>query len=65
MSDRGTMDEHTRILQSSENDVEDNAITTNKQESWSDLKPYIRPLLASNFISVVCGINDASIVRSW
>ncbi|KAI7860296.1 major facilitator superfamily domain-containing protein [Circinella umbellata] len=55
------MDEHTRILQSSENDVEDNAITTNKQESWSDLKPYIRPLLASNFISVVCGINDASI----
>ena len=62
MSDRGTMDERTRILQSSENDVEDNTITTNKQESWSDLKPYIRPLLASNFISVVCGINDASIV---
>ena len=62
MSDRGTMDERTRILQSGENDVEDNAITTNKQESLSDLKPYIRPLLASNFISVVCGINDASIV---
>ncbi|KAI9314969.1 major facilitator superfamily domain-containing protein [Dichotomocladium elegans] len=32
-----------------------------RKETWSDLKPYVRPLLATNFISVVCGINDGSI----
>lgn len=36
--------------------------TGKKQESWSDLKPFIRPLVAINFLSIVCGLNDGSIV---
>ncbi|CDS02943.1 hypothetical protein LRAMOSA00345 [Lichtheimia ramosa] len=35
--------------------------TGKKQESWSDLKPFIRPLVAINFLSIVCGLNDGSI----
>lgn len=36
--------------------------TGKKQESWSDLKPFIRPLIAINFLGIVCGLNDGSIV---
>lgn len=36
--------------------------TGKKQESWSDLKPFIRPLVAINFLAIVCGLNDGSIV---
>ncbi|KAI9490458.1 major facilitator superfamily domain-containing protein [Zychaea mexicana] len=61
MDDRDTADEHTRFLPNNDCDEENNSGATNKQESWSDLKPYIRPLLAANFISVVCGLNDGSI----
>ncbi|KAI9314968.1 major facilitator superfamily domain-containing protein [Dichotomocladium elegans] len=32
-----------------------------RKDTWHDLKPYIRPLLATNFISIVCGINDGCI----
>ncbi|KAI9269146.1 major facilitator superfamily domain-containing protein [Phascolomyces articulosus] len=63
MDNRDAADERTGFLQNNDHDVEDNvtSITTNKQESWSDLKPYIRPLIATNFISICCGINDAAI----
>ncbi|KAI8143553.1 major facilitator superfamily domain-containing protein [Fennellomyces sp. T-0311] len=54
-----TANERTRFLDNENSDAEE--VSTNKQETWSDLKPYVRPLLASNFISVVCGLNDGSI----
>ncbi|KAI8143552.1 major facilitator superfamily domain-containing protein [Fennellomyces sp. T-0311] len=56
---RETANERTRFLDNENSDAEE--VSTNKQETWSDLKPYVRPLLASNVISVVCGLNDGSI----
>ena len=58
--DYGTVNERTRILDNESSDGDE--ASTNKQETWSDVKPYIRPLVACNFISVVCGLNDGSIV---
>lgn len=36
--------------------------SSRRAETWSDLKPYVKCLLAANFISIICGINDGSLV---
>lgn len=42
-------------------DNHDGSQEIKREESLSDLKPYIKPLMASFFISLVAGLNDGSI----
>ncbi|ORY94390.1 major facilitator superfamily domain-containing protein [Syncephalastrum racemosum] len=35
--------------------------SSRRAETWSDLKPYVKCLIAANFISIICGINDGSL----
>ncbi|KAI8334251.1 major facilitator superfamily domain-containing protein [Chlamydoabsidia padenii] len=44
-------DESTHLLESSQT----------AQVKWKDLKPYIRPLIASNFIAMFAGLNDGNL----
>lgn len=53
-------DSPERALLLPENERQPQAVP--KKETFADLKPYIRPLIATNFISVICGLNDGSIV---
>jgi hypothetical protein len=48
------VDERTRLLESSQSIETDNS-------TWKDLKPYIRPLVAANFIALTAGVNDGNL----
>lgn len=52
--------ERTRLLSSIEQQEEQGP--KEHHATWAALKPFVRPLLAANFISIVCGLNDGSIV---
>ncbi|ORZ04897.1 major facilitator superfamily domain-containing protein [Absidia repens] len=45
-------DESTALLDSS---------STRCGDTWKDLQPYIRPLVASNFIALIAGLNDGNL----
>lgn len=47
-------DERTRLLESSLSAETDDS-------TWKDLKPYIRPLVAANFIALTAGVNDGNL----